>query len=312
MTLHHTATGNDDVDPAGTVRAIYAYHTVDNGWRDIGYHYLVGPDGTVFEGRWSGDLGSTWQDDTYSQACAAGGNGADFAHASTEADADLVVGAHAGGYNTGNVGVALLGSFAAGGRYDGEPTPAAVAAAEGVLAEFAGRHGIDPLGTVDYANAVNSAPGVNAISGHRDYSATECPGDNLYILLPQIRARVAALLDLTPPDDVPTLAHVADLDGTSARKGRSWTATVTVTVRDDRDATVAGATVSGHWAGDPATCTTGDVGTCTVRSAKLARDVVSVTFEVLDVSAEPLRYDQAANTDPDSDSDGTTIRVERP
>jgi hypothetical protein len=65
-------------------------------------------------------------------------------------------------------------------------------------------------------------------------------------------------------------------------------------------------------AGDPATCTTGGDGTCTVRSAKLARDVVSVTFEVLDVSAEPLRYDQAANTDPDSDSDGTTIRVERP
>ena len=201
MTLHHTATSNNDDDPAGTVRAIYAYHTVDNGWRDIGYHYLVSEDGTVFEGRWSGELGKTSDDDTYSQACATGGTGADFAHESTDGAAALAIGAHAGGYNTGNVGVALLGSFAESGSYSGEPTQSAVAAAEGVLAEFAGRHGIDPLGTVDYVNSVNTKPGVQAISGHRDYSATECPGDNLYIQLPQIRSTVATLLD--PVGDTP-------------------------------------------------------------------------------------------------------------
>lgn len=217
MTLHHTATSNGDADPAGTVRAIYAYHTVDNGWRDIGYHYLIGEDGTVFEGRWSGTLGKSPADDTYSQACAAGGTGADFAHESAVDTAGVAVGAHAGGYNTGNVGVAVLGSFAATGLYEGEPTPAAVAAAEGVLAEFAGRHGIDPLGTVDYVNSVNRKPGVNAISGHRDYSATECPGDNLYGLLPQIRSTVAALLDpavdASPSVSITSPADSSTVDG---------------------------------------------------------------------------------------------------
>ena len=84
MTLHHTATSNLDDNPAGTVRAIYEYHTVDNGWQDIGYHYLISEDGTVFEGRWSGELGDTYDldginPDTYSQRCDEGGTGADFA-----------------------------------------------------------------------------------------------------------------------------------------------------------------------------------------------------------------------------------------
>lgn len=217
MTLHHTATSNNDDDPAGTVRAIYAYHTVDNGWRDIGYHYLISEDGTVFEGRWSGELGKTSDDDTYSQACATGGTGADFAHESTDDAAALAIGAHAGGYNTGNVGVALLGSFTTAGRYSGEPTQSAVAAAEGVLAEFAGRHGIDPLGTVDYQNSVNTKLGVDTVSGHRDYNATECPGDNLYIQLPQIRSTVATLLDPvgdTPPSvSITSPADASTVDG---------------------------------------------------------------------------------------------------
>jgi hypothetical protein len=198
MTLHHTATGNNDTDPAATVRAIYQYHTVDLGYRDIGYHYLISEDGTVFEGRWSGQLGATWQEDTYSQACAEGGTGADFAHESDQPGAQVARGAHAGGWNTGNLGVGLIGSFSERGRYRGTPTPAAVASAEGVLAEFSQRHGIDPQGTIAYSNPENSAT-VAAISGHRDYNATECPGDNLYLQLPQIRSNVAALVDTGEP-----------------------------------------------------------------------------------------------------------------
>jgi N-acetylmuramoyl-L-alanine amidase len=33
------------------VRAIQAYHRDTLGWADIGYHYLVGRDGRVYEGR---------------------------------------------------------------------------------------------------------------------------------------------------------------------------------------------------------------------------------------------------------------------
>ena len=35
-----------------TIQAIHRYHTVDNKWSDIGYHFLISPDGsTIFEGR---------------------------------------------------------------------------------------------------------------------------------------------------------------------------------------------------------------------------------------------------------------------
>lgn len=67
MTVHHTATRNDDPDPAATVRAIYRYHAVDQGWGDIGYQYLVDESGMVYEGRWSG---------TESPRCDGGGQGA--------------------------------------------------------------------------------------------------------------------------------------------------------------------------------------------------------------------------------------------
>lgn len=309
MTLHHTATSNNDDDPAGTVRAIYAYHTVDNGWRDIGYHYLISEDGTVFEGRWSGELGKTWADDTYSQACANGGTGADFAHESTDDAAALATGAHAGGYNTGNVGVALLGSFSTAGDYRGEPTDAAVAAATGILAELAGRHGIDPLGTVDYVNPVTTKPGVDAISGHRDYNATECPGDNLYALLPQIRSTVATLLD--PVTDPPASMHVADLDGVTTSKRRLWTAEVTIAVRSSRGEPVPGAAVTGDLDGDRVQCTTGDDGTCAISKAKISQGTGQITFTVIDVSGS-LTYDRAANADPDGDSNGTVIEIPQP
>ncbi len=76
--VHHTVTGDPDPDPAATIRAIYQYHAVTRGWGDIGYNFLVAPDGTVYEGR-------------------AGGDG--------------VVGGHTFGYNYGSLGIAMLGTY---------------------------------------------------------------------------------------------------------------------------------------------------------------------------------------------------------
>ena len=41
-------TGRPDID---IVNAIQRYHQKTNGWADIGYHYLIGVDGRVYEGR---------------------------------------------------------------------------------------------------------------------------------------------------------------------------------------------------------------------------------------------------------------------
>lgn len=198
MTVHHTAGSNNDPDPAATVRAIYRFHAVDRGWGDIGYHYLIDEQGFIYEGRWSGEASSR---------CDAGGDGSDFAH---NAAGHLVTAGHTGGYNSGNIGAALLGTFT-----DVGPKPAAVGALEGVLAENASRHGLDPQGTVNYVNPVNlNTTTADTISGHRDWTATECPGERLYAQLPDIRVNVAALMGPSPPvADAGPDQTVSDADG---------------------------------------------------------------------------------------------------
>ncbi len=180
MTVHHTATQNDDPDPDARVRAIYEYHVRTNGWDDIGYQALISEDGTVYEGRWSG---------SDSPSCTeADGTGWEFGHDGMAADAEMVTGAHTGGYNTGNFGVALLGTLS-----DVEARPAARDALVAYLAEFADRHGIDPESQIAYDNGVNART-VAAISGHRDFTATDCPGGGLYDDLPNVRSDVAAAI----------------------------------------------------------------------------------------------------------------------
>lgn len=208
MTVHHTATQNDDPEPDARVRAIYEYHVKTNGWDDIGYQALISEDGTVYEGRWSG---------SDSTSCAAGGTGWDFGHYGTADDVDMVTGAHTGGYNTGNFGIALLGTLS-----DVPPEPASRGALVEYLAELAGRHGIDPESQVAYENDVN-AKTVDAISGHRDFTATECPGGALYADLPEIRADVAAAVagagpkvTITSPSDADTYTAQELTDGGGA------------------------------------------------------------------------------------------------
>lgn len=56
IVIHHTADGNTgSKDDLSLIRGIYYYHTIVHGWGDIGYHYLVGQRGTIYEGRAGGD-----------------------------------------------------------------------------------------------------------------------------------------------------------------------------------------------------------------------------------------------------------------
>jgi hypothetical protein len=120
----------------------------------------------------------------------------------------------------------------------------------------------------------------------------------------------AYLVAFRPSGSSAGTMHIADLDASAVSMGRTWTATVTATVRDDADALVSGATVSGTWMrGKVATCTTDASGVCSVTTTTKAK---GEQFTVTGVSHAILAYDPAANVDPDGDSNGTMIRIKKP
>ncbi len=71
--------------------------------------------------------------------------------------------------------------------------------------------------------------------------------------------------------------------------------------------------VQGTWTatGTAVSCTTGADGTCSVSSGVVPRSTDPLTFRVDGLLHETLAYEPGQNTDPDGDSDGTTITVAR-
>jgi len=172
LVVHHTAGANHDSNPAATVRAIYYYHAVTQGWGDIGYHYLIDDAGRVYEGRYSRD----YPTGTMPSADDAQGMG--------------VVAGHARGYNAGSLGFSVLGTYTAEA-----PTAAAQQSLVRMLAWAAAKHGLDPRANGWYFNPISGASLFTSnIAGHRDYNSTACPGGVFYALMPSVRNRVAAEL----------------------------------------------------------------------------------------------------------------------
>ena len=74
LVVHHSAFYEGD--GLSTLAEVQRAHHEDRGWADVGYHFMIDKDGTIYEGR------------------------------------DLTVrGAHVSGYNTGSAGVCLFGDF---------------------------------------------------------------------------------------------------------------------------------------------------------------------------------------------------------
>jgi hypothetical protein len=158
------------------VQAIQRFHKDVFGFDDIGYQLLIDAQGCVYEGRHSGE-------DRLPVFAGLPAPGEPFT---------AVNGAHTAGFNAGNVGVALLGDFT-----QAEPSPAALRALTVTLAALSGVSHLDPRGTTDYVNPISGATRtVSTISAHRDWLATECPGERLYAKLPALRERVAWLTGL--------------------------------------------------------------------------------------------------------------------
>jgi hypothetical protein len=111
-------------------------HIAGNGWSDVGYHLMIAPDGTVYEG------------------CSL-----------------IYKGAHVRKANTGKIGILVMGDFQhQWWDLDDDPTQrqmtSLVRIILGLKREF---------------------PGIQTLAGHRDFQDTECPGDELYKRLPEVR-----------------------------------------------------------------------------------------------------------------------------
>jgi hypothetical protein len=155
LIVHHTVNDNDAPDWRAVVLSIWNFHVFDRGFADIGYNYLIDPNGVIYEGRSGGDD---------------------------------VQGAHFSGVNAGTMGIGMLGTFT-----DVEPTREALLALEGLLAWKCDQRCLDPIGSSVHAA---SQLDLSTISGHRDGpGTTECPGENLYGLMPEIRSDVNRMLN---------------------------------------------------------------------------------------------------------------------
>jgi N-acetylmuramoyl-L-alanine amidase len=181
--VHHTAGTNFDPHPKATMRAIYYFHTQVRGWCDIGYNFVIGPDGTIYEGRWARNY-SPWETHTSESRSGLG-----------------VMGAHVRGFNAGSIGISLMGNFS----LIRPPAPMRSSLAA-LLAWEADRHHLRPLHWHRYRSPDSSTTRrLPYIAGHRDAGSTDCPGNYLYAALPAIRRETAAIIGAGKGDSSITL-----------------------------------------------------------------------------------------------------------
>lgn len=160
LVVHHSAGSNTDTNYLNTVRNIYLFHTQSNGWDDIGYNFLVAPNGVIFNGRDPQGV----------------------------ADDDNILGAHFCGKNQNTMGVCMLGDF-----MKVRPTENAIVSLKYLLAWKLKKDGINAFGQTKHPQPTGNL--LNNVCGHRDGCSTDCPGDSLYGLLPKIKAEAVRIAD---------------------------------------------------------------------------------------------------------------------
>jgi hypothetical protein len=127
LVVHHSVI--DAGDDLLTLLEVQRLHREDRQWADVAYHFFIGKTGTVYEGR-----------------------------------AMNVRGTHVARYNTGSLGVCLLGDFMTA-------TPS-----------------VEQLNTLrQLSRWLTVRLQLTHLAGHRDFNPeTFCPGDNLELLLPDL------------------------------------------------------------------------------------------------------------------------------
>lgn len=167
VVIHHTASSLKDLngdsrvdsrDYRAAVQGIYTYHTLSRGWGDLGYHYLVDPDGNVYEGR-------------------AGGLG--------------VIAAHVLCQNSNTVGISVMGNFEQDALSE-----KAFTGLVNITKYVTDTYGINPLGESAFRGQVMPHIVTHAEVGKLTKSyigtgATQCPGDQLVSSMERLRKVVA-------------------------------------------------------------------------------------------------------------------------
>ncbi|MCC2310080.1 N-acetylmuramoyl-L-alanine amidase, partial [Cellulomonas chengniuliangii] len=166
--VHHTAGSNAYSTVAQAMQQIrndQSYHIDGRGWCDLGYNFVVDKWGNLYEGR---------------------------ANSLTEA----VIGVHAGGFNTGTVGVSMLGT------YDAAPPLAMERAVASIIGVRLAAYNVNPQGSMSYTTGAgenarykNTTVTLPRVFGHRDVSYTACPGNGGMAALPGIRATARTYFD---------------------------------------------------------------------------------------------------------------------
>lgn len=159
--VHHTVNDMSKIqkesDMLALLQSVYKYHAFSNGWGDVWYNFIISPGGVIYEWRAWGE----W-----------------------------VVWAHASWNNQPSLGIALIGNF----NVD-KPTDAQLKALIGLITALTKKYNIDPESKTDWHRRSNDYPYVSTFQNytvvwHKDVGPTECPGENLYALLPAIRDSV--------------------------------------------------------------------------------------------------------------------------
>lgn len=151
--IHHTTGPNYQA-----ISAIWDYHANSRGWGDIGYNYLIDPQGNIYEGRYGGEN---------------------------------VIGGHAFKYNWGSIGISMIGTYS-----DSDITPQARDALTEIIAERTSHHNIDPAGSSVFLGQLVPNVGGHREYAYYDPScsggvcwknSTECPGTVFFSTMNSIR-----------------------------------------------------------------------------------------------------------------------------
>jgi hypothetical protein len=183
------------------------------------------------------------------------------------------------------------------------------------------------IGSFSYADCVPGGPTAtptNTPGPTNTPTPTNTPGPTATATNTPVATNTPTPTNTPAPTNTPTptataapnVMHIGDLDRLSVNTSSNrWRATVTVKVVNGANQPVSGAKVTGAWSNGETgngSCTTATNGTCKIVKNNIRRAVTSVRFTVNNVTKSGWTYNAALNSDPDGDSNGTFITINRP